>query len=403
MDDKMYDALENALFQLESGTGLEEVANKTMDLKSELEIAQKSKLLSPNEIPPAVTRRSRIRVLSRAMHLRETSEPRRGISRQMLRMFYALTLAVILLLSWSGFVVTSAHALPGDQLYQAKLTLEKLRLGLSLNPQTHQMVEEEYQARRLDEVLQLLKLGRVEFVEFIGTVDQQLGDYWIIDGIKVYLIPETIIFGEINSGMQVEVEGATQPEGWVQASEIHLQFYSFFGTVESISKESWHISGREVYITDQTLFIGEIEVGDPVNVTVQSDDFGMLTAKEIVLQNTIERDVIESTSTPEPATDASDNGIEIEETYQPETEDLADEIETDGLEETPETDSQGETHEPGEPDEPDEMDEPDKPDEHDEPDETDEPDEHDEHDDKEEHEEHDDKEEHEESGDNDER
>ena len=50
--------------------------------------------------------------------------------------------------------------------------------------------------------------------------------------------------------MTIEVEGATQPEGWVLASEIHLQNFSFIGTVESISEIAWQIVGREVLIPE---------------------------------------------------------------------------------------------------------------------------------------------------------
>ena len=374
MDEKRYDALEHALSELAAGKGFPDVIATTHDLEGEIKAAQLIITFSEIEIPPATIHRSRTQVLARAMQLRQESQSRWGFFhlRRMSRLMVALALAIVFLLSWNGLVYASARALPGDQLYPAKLTLERLRLGLALNPQTHQEVEQEYQTRRIDEVMRLLALGRVEFVQFLGAVDEQSDDRWIVDGIDIRLIPETIILGDILPGMTVEVEGATQPKGWVQASEIHLQRFSFFGTVEVIARGKWTISGREVLISSASQTDQDIQVGDKVIVDVISDDFGSLTARLITLYN-LEDDDLQATETPEPLDDAQDESADDENWKE---DDIKEETETPEPDELDETDEPGEADELDEIDEPgelDEADEPGKTNESDEPDETDEP------------------------------
>jgi len=248
MNEKQFDALERALVELAAGKDAATLITANPEIAAEIETAQWAGTLATAEVPGGAAHRSRTRVLARAMQLRSVGQPRGWVFRRIPRLAYALILVLIFLLSWNGLVFASAKALPGDQLYPAKLTLEKLRLGLTLNPQTHQEAEEEYQARRIDEVARLLALGRKEFVQFVGMVEEQGDDYWIVEEIEVRILPETIILGNILPGMFVEIEGATQSEGWVVASEIHLQSFSFNGTVEAISRSAWIISGQEVLV-----------------------------------------------------------------------------------------------------------------------------------------------------------
>jgi hypothetical protein len=378
MDEKRYDALEQALTQLESGSELEDIQSAYPDLTAELETAVMAKSISQEEIPPGAASRSRTRILARADQLRRDIQPRRLLFNRVPRFTISFIIIAVLLLSSGGLVVASAQAIPGDQLYGVKRTLETVRLGLAVNPQSHQHIEELYQSRRVDEVQRLLELGRPEMVEFYGVVEEQTDVYWMISGIEVKLGPETVLIGDILPGMTVEVEGATQPEGIVLASEIHLQTFAFIGIVESISSGIWQIDGRQVNITTESLVDPSIQVGDWVMVTVQSDDFGNLTARSIELSGLATPTAPIPTSTPtrtlipSPTFD-DETGDEMDdenETPEPEEPDETDE--SDETDETDETDEIEETDEPDETDEPEESDENEESEE-DEPDETDEP------------------------------
>jgi hypothetical protein len=326
--------------------------------------------LSASMVPSDVLQRSRTKLLMHTMELRREAPPRVGFFQRIPRIVYVLVLALFFLLSWNGLIIASAQALPGDHLYPAKITLEKLHLGLALSPQTHQKVEDEYQSRRVIEVRRLLELGRMEFVQFFGNVDGQWNDHWIVAGIEVRLLPETIILGDIQKGMMVEVEGSTQPEGWVQASEIHLQNFSFSGTVDLISKSIWRISGRDVQITSSTLIDSDIRVGDYVTIEVISDDFGKLIARSIKLVAPGDSD-LQIASTPVAPGDMQDETKDIIKTERKNDEDIVGD-DADDEAKTPEPDELEESEEAEESDEKEESKDDDQPDEAEESDDGDE-------------------------------
>jgi hypothetical protein len=278
----LHDILELALVRLEAGEELDAILaaypEHVARLQPLLQTAQMARKDSIPEISPQVINHSRTQVLARAMQLRQTDQPGRIAWGGTRRLAIALVIALAFLLSWGGLMAASAQALPGDQLYSAKLTLEKVRLGLTFSHESHQQVEAHYQSRRVDEVLSLLELGRIELVEFHGVVEKQEKEEWVVSSVPVQLNATTIRIGYILPGMTVEVEGLTQLDGSVQASEIHLQTFGFVGFVESIQTHTWRIGGRTVQITPDSRISSEITVGDWVVVSVRSDDFGNLTA-----------------------------------------------------------------------------------------------------------------------------
>jgi hypothetical protein len=370
MDERLYDTFEQALAELEAGAEFETVLAAYPELRSELETAQMAKSSVQPDIPPGAANRSRTQILARAMQLRQGSQPRQPLFSRAPRFVITLIIVAVFLLSGSGLVAASAQAIPGDQLYSVKRTFETVRLGLTISPQSHQQIEVQYQSRRLDEVKRLLALGRLEMVQFDGVVDQQEDGSWKVSGIQVRLTLETIVLGDILPGMTVEVEGTTQPEGWVQASEIHLQTFGFAGYVESISAEVWQIAGRKVNIIAESMIDSDIQVGDWVMVFVQSDDFGILTAHIIELSNLPTPTVPIPTATPtltqSPLAIPDDDQVEVED------ESNSDDEGKDRQGENTETPEVEDTHQSDETDEPEKTEKPDK---------TDESDDHDEHDD----------------------
>jgi hypothetical protein len=290
MNKNLYDTFEDALTELESGRKLDIILEENPELAGKfggiLEILEGSYRSAQEGIPTEVLNRSRTRILTRAMQLRQTSQSAflRGRPTTY-RLAIALVVALFILLSGSGIAVGSAGALPGDQLYPVKRAAENIRLSFTSSLEDHQAVEDRYQARRIDEVRQLLSLGRSELVQFHGRVNSREPERWEIGGIDVRQNSQTILIGDILPGMFVEVEGMTIPAGWVQASEIHLQALGFVGYVESISADIWRISGRSVLINSQTRLDPSIKVGDWVVVSAISDDFGNLTARLIEVSN----------------------------------------------------------------------------------------------------------------------
>ncbi len=285
MNKRLYDSLEDVLTDLDSGRKLDSILADNPELETDLgtilDTLQAAKQKVEQDIPAEVLNRSRTRILSHALQLRQISQTDSYFFRRTRRLAVALILALVILLSGGGLAVGSAKALPGDQLYPVKRAAENLRLNLAVTLKDHQAVEDRYQARRINEVEQLLSLGRSAFVQFNGQVNNRDGERWDISGIDVHQNTQTILIGNILPGVVVEVEGLTVPEGWVQAAEIHLQIFGFVGYVESISPEAWQIAGRTVLITPQTKIDSRIQIGDWVVVSVLSDDFGNLAARLI--------------------------------------------------------------------------------------------------------------------------
>lgn len=378
MNDARYDALEACLLAIEEGANLDQVLNEYPEIKDDLqpllEMAIQSKKLQVGEIPADIMNRSRTQVLSQAARLPSTPEKPIGILMSLPRLATAILLVLILILTGSSLISASAQSLPGDQLYPVKRAVENVRLGITFNPTSHQHIEASFQERRLSEVQQLIKLRRSEMVSFDAQVLKQGDDRWLVGDIIVVLTPETTIIGEIIPGMVVEIEGITQPEGWVLASEIHLWYFKITGVVESISPTLWLISGEKIHINADTILDPHIQVGETVVVQIRSTDDGEFYARSIMIESLIPTTTPPPILTPIEELDSMDDQTEAEET---ETIELNEELEDDDdlYEEPDETEEPDELDDPDETEEPDEFDEPDETDEPDEPDETEDPEE----------------------------
>lgn len=384
MSDALYEALEACLLAIEKGASLNQALSKYPEIRDELqpllEMAIQSKQLQVDDIPTDVMIRSRTQALNHAAKLRSAHRKPIGILKSLPRFATAVLLVLILILTSSSIMSASAKSLPGDQLYPVKRAVENVRLGITLDSTTHQDIEASFQERRLSEVQQLINLQRSERVSFDAQVILQGDDRWVIGDVVVLLTPETIIIGEITPGMVVEVEGITRPNGWVQASEIHLRNFKITGVVESISPNLWHISGEEIQINSDTYIDPNIQVGQIVVVQIHSTDDGVFYARNILLESLLPTMTPHPILRPTEELESLDDQTEDEGT---ETIETGDESE-DGDDLFDETDEPVEPDESEEPDDPDETEEPDEPDETDEPDEIDEPNETDEPDDPEE-------------------
>lgn len=395
MSDTLYDALETCLLAIETGASLDQVLKEYPDLREELQPLLEAAILARRgnigSIPNDVMNRSRTQALTHAAALRSNNNKTAGVFGVLPRLAVALLVVVIVFLTGSSLIVASAKSLPGDQLYPVKRAVENVRLGITVDVTAHQEIEANFQERRLSEVQQLISLQRKEAISFDAKV-LQIGDSrWLIGNIIVILTPKTLIIGEITPGMIVEVEGITQPEGWVLAEEIHLRDFKVTGEVEAITPHVWIISGEEIQINEDSQIGPDIQVGQWVVAQIRSTDDGEFYARSIMIEKLL------PTITPKPSltpvddieddeSDDIDEGVIEQDDTTPEPDETD---EPDELDETDESDDpdDDETDEPDEGDESDEQDDPDdsddtdeaddseETDESDDPDETDEPDE----------------------------
>jgi hypothetical protein len=270
-----HDALEVCLQALETGASIDDCLalypNFTQELIPVLEAAQEARSLSVEHVPVDAMIRSRTRMLGRANEFKEKGRIGLIIMR-LPRVAVATFIALLfLILSSSGLLVASAESLPGDTLYPLKRAVEDVRIRMTPGEDQKKTIEAGINHLRLLEVNELIKLGKVQRSTFEGVVEETSHDRWIVSGIPVFVNAHTKLIGDIKIGNLVEIDGETTSEGWIDAHEIILREYEFIGEVQSVDENQWMISGVAFIITKDTRLTSGINLGDIVIVLVRTD------------------------------------------------------------------------------------------------------------------------------------
>lgn len=128
-------------------------------------------------------------------------------------------------------------------------------------------------------------------VELIGILESNTGSAWVVSGITVNLTSTTEIYGTLNLGMTVKVEGTKQADGSILAREIKAYTddnggftgikVEFTGTLNTMAGSTWTVDTTSVIITSTTEVKGVLKVGDKVKVEGFLQPDGSVVAKEI--------------------------------------------------------------------------------------------------------------------------
>lgn len=301
---KIFDALEICLQELENGESMETVLARFPELAGELRPILKTSLAAKNMSAPEpsadTVRRGRARLMQRVAEMRET----KGVTRKRVipafqRLALSFALTAMLLLSGTGLANASASALPGESLYPVKRTWEDLRLLLIFNKEARNLLEDQYEYERLQEVDELLVEGRHETIQIAGVFMQVNGRNYV-SGIQVILPSElqlpandtaVALTGRTNAqgyveiitidplpdgsvvpvGKPVELELGTEPGtesgsgSKIQAPESDTKYYAMDGTLEAISSTALIVNGLAIY-PDNMQVEGELCPGIHVDV-----------------------------------------------------------------------------------------------------------------------------------------
>ena len=247
MSNDLYLVLEDCLTLLEQGEDLETCLQKhpadADRLRLLLAAAIQTRALADDWVSQEVMHRNRVKFLNQAAKIRDERGSlyrRTSFSFQRaLRFSFALLLAVVILVGVgsTGLVSASSASLPGDSLFEVKLTWENIRLRLTNSEQERVSLEDKFEQERLTEVGGLFSQGRQEKVKFSGRVDIMLEGGVLVSGVPVMIASETRVEGQIPPGVWVEVEGRTVPGGVVDALRIRM--------VSSKTKESGYSNGDQ--------------------------------------------------------------------------------------------------------------------------------------------------------------
>lgn len=226
---KLYEALEICLNEIEKGADVDTVLFRYPELADELrpilEVSVKAKEMAVPAPLQEVVRRNRAKLLQRASELREqkaSPTSQRIWSVPLRRALVTLMVIAMLFMSGTGLVRASSTTLPGDNLYPVKRTWEDVLLFFTFNTEKRETLEFEHENERLEELNELLAEGRSAEVDFAGYVTRQIADEWRVSGVTVFISSDTRLPDQpVAIGAAVRVRGQVQAGG-VAATRIEL-------------------------------------------------------------------------------------------------------------------------------------------------------------------------------------
>jgi len=194
----------------------------------------------------------------------------------------------------------SVSALPGQTLYPVKRAVENARLALaSSDPAGRLLLEENFDGRRVDEVLRLAERGRGQRVNFAGFLSGGGGQPWMVEGILLELDDAQSVAALSLAGSYVEVQGQVQTDGRVLVSELRLRFFELEGRLAQQNGGRWLINGAWVAITSQTQVDLPPAIGQNVKITairLSTQDFLALSVR---LEDGPEKEQVEGSASAE--------------------------------------------------------------------------------------------------------
>ncbi|MBI1280257.1 MAG: LysM peptidoglycan-binding domain-containing protein [Anaerolineaceae bacterium] len=135
------------------------------------------------------------------------------------RLIYALAaILIIAFISVGSLTAVSQNSLPGDPLYSAKRFSESLQQSI-LNSDD---LESSFNQRRVQEIQQLLALGRTELVTFKGVITNKNGTNWTVGSLLVYVESTISDAAFAHIGDEVIVMGHTTESRTVVATAIQI-------------------------------------------------------------------------------------------------------------------------------------------------------------------------------------
>jgi len=227
MTKKLFDALDVCLRSIELGANIDDALKHYPELSHQLRplliTSVQARSLAQQDIPDAVIRRGRARVLRHAAQLRASGSSRYQPVFWFQRLALSMTLAFVMILSVTGLVRASSAAVPGDHLYRIKRTWENVRLTFTFNEELRAQLEDQLEQERIEEVSLLLAQSRQEAISFSGPITEQNGNLWQVAGIPVRInassqMPDV----PVHIGDLVKVTGSTHKEGYVEALQIEI-------------------------------------------------------------------------------------------------------------------------------------------------------------------------------------
>lgn len=135
------------------------------------------------------------------------------------RVVYAMAAILIIgFISVGGLATVSQNSLPGDALYGAKTFTEGLQKSLFDSDD----LEASFNQRRIQEIQQLLALGRSQEVAFNGMITSQTGSNWVIASLSIVVPNDVATATSVHVADQVAVVANTSTTSILTAMSIQV-------------------------------------------------------------------------------------------------------------------------------------------------------------------------------------
>ncbi|MCL4302784.1 MAG: hypothetical protein KJ077_44260 [Anaerolineae bacterium] len=242
MSDSFESILDESISALQAGVPIEDILAETPEYAAELRpLLFAATILAdpnPNLVPEERKSALRAEYMKQAATLPAASSPnlsekvqaifriirRRLTRRAVLNDLVTITLTVLLTLVMTLLLLSYAarDTLPSDLLYSFKRLSENVQLGLTFDVGRREVLVEEFNQRRLDEIEQLIEQNRAAVVQFKGILETKGGNLWIIAGETVFLPADVTLEGQPQEGNEVEVIGFLRTNNVLVADTVRV-------------------------------------------------------------------------------------------------------------------------------------------------------------------------------------
>jgi hypothetical protein len=221
-------------------------------------------------VPRAAIARSRAHFL-RAARQQAEQKPAGGLFPALPALRFAMAaFVIILIVIFTGAVtaVLAAQSLPGELLYNLKIAGEQTQLRLTKDPVRRLELQESFDHKRLEEVDRLIEQERSIPVSFVGALHEMGANTWRVGEVTVRLDPQTSLEGDLQTGLNVGVEGTLQQDGSVHATRIWDRAFVFTGELMGFTGDIWQVSGVDILILPQTRIEGQPAIGSRLEMLI---------------------------------------------------------------------------------------------------------------------------------------
>jgi hypothetical protein len=213
-------------------------------------------------IPSTTQNKSRASFLTRAVELRQDEKPKFKGWSFFSHAYRTAVISIVIISAMLFTGLASANTLPGDLLYPVKINVERAEQALITDSPSRVRGEVNFDSRRTNEVKRLLASGRSESVFFGGFLtrdESQLIPTWLVENITLTFDPSFTQNLDALAGSFVEINGITQLQGMVKVENLSLRLFQLDGKIEEVSENFWLVDGMKIGISPQT-HIGGIPV-----------------------------------------------------------------------------------------------------------------------------------------------